>query len=206
MSANPRVLFIILGTLFRGCPPLIFPPGQVVYLPRQLLERPLVCLGDSKRANEPQEIGGGKEEKTVLEADAGWEASSRVGRGLRRVQEPEGTDDSARLAHGRGDAMARALEARREELRGDDEGRGVGPEVGEEESERVDYEKRHLVALAAYEGVAVDRRAVVSGWLLPHLRVCRILYARGARLVASERRVQACMDTATEQQLHIVSM
>uniref|UniRef100_A0A8R7RCY2 Uncharacterized protein n=1 Tax=Triticum urartu TaxID=4572 RepID=A0A8R7RCY2_TRIUA len=71
----------------------------------------------------------------------------RVG-ALGEVQEPEGPDDGAHLPRGGRYPVARRAEPGGVDLGGDDEGGGVGPEVGEEEGERVHDDEAGLVALA----------------------------------------------------------
>lgn len=65
---------------------------------------------------------------------------------LSSVQEPESTHNGTCLAASRGNPMACRSQSRWEKLSGDDEGRSIGSEVGEEESEGVQDDEGDVVS------------------------------------------------------------
>ncbi|KAF7075536.1 hypothetical protein CFC21_080307 [Triticum aestivum] len=142
-------IYYLTRTVSHGHRPGVRRRGRlaVVVLAGELLERDAVGLGRAEGEAHAQEVAGGEDEERVPHPDAGLVPVVHLGRVLvlRQVQEPERPNDGPQLPGGGGDAVARRPEPRREDLRRHDEGGGVGPEVGEEEGERVQHHEPDVV-------------------------------------------------------------
>ncbi|BAS97522.1 Os06g0325350, partial [Oryza sativa Japonica Group] len=106
---------------------------------------------------QPEQADPAKNEQRVHHADARQVPGRRAVLLLRRPQEADGADERAELPRRAGEAVARRPEARREELRRQDEGGGVRPEVGGEEGERVEHDVAGVRAVVAPVSVVRTR-------------------------------------------------
>ncbi|KAJ8556602.1 hypothetical protein ON010_g9365 [Phytophthora cinnamomi] len=120
----------------------VFLRDAVLVQRAQLLQRQILRLGHPKREQQPEEAARREYVEHALEAE----------RALGDDREALRRNDSAHLARGGGDAMARRTHGRGEDLGRDDEGRGVGAEVEEELRERVhDDEEGRVVGFELVE-------------------------------------------------------
>lgn len=134
-----------------------------IILAGQILQRSPIRFRHHESAEQSRGIDTRQEQKRVFQSYASGVPVILVPfpRILRRVQESERAHNRTRFPCSSGDSMASGPQPGREKLSRDDEGRDIGSEVGEEECERVECQKRRVVAAAegpwvAWTGVAAE--------------------------------------------------